>query len=195
MATGFSDPVHDAQQAFRWVLDAMARPAHWSQRPVCTPHLPGLSPAATALALTLVDSDTALHLGRSATDAEADLRRRCGARASDDPSAADFAFVSAAEFPGLDAFATGTDLAPEASTTLILEVDGADEATGLVATGPGLDEPAPLVAVGLPPDFATSWCEQFAHLPRGVDVLLTAGDALCALPRSIRLEPAPCMQP
>lgn len=195
MNAGFADPVHDAQQAFRWILDAMARPAHWSQRPVRPCQLPGLSAAATALALTLLDNDTTLHLGDAAMEAGPDLGRRCGTRRVDDPASADFAFVTAHEFPGLAAFAAGSAIAPEESTTLILEVDGTREATGLVATGPGLAEPAPLHATGLPPDFAACWCEQFARLPRGVDVLLTAGDAICALPRSIRLEPAPCMQP
>lgn len=195
MAAGFTEPVHDAQQAFRWVLDAMARPARWVARPTCPPELPGMSAAATTVALTLVDNDTAVYLGATAKEAAPSLRRRCGARLANEPISADFAFVAASEFPGLDAFATGTDLEPAASTTLILEVTGSLEATGLVATGPGLAEPAPLFAAGLPPDFAAGWCRQFAHLPRGVDVLLTAGACLCALPRSIRLEPAPCMQP
>lgn len=195
MSTGFSDPVHDAQQAFRWILDAMARPAHWAPRPVAPRPLPGLSAAATAVALTLVDNDTSVYLGPSASDAGPDFRRRCGARAVSEPSAAHFAFLASREFTGLDAFAAGTELAPETSTTLILEVDGSDEATGLVATGPGLAEPTPLLAAGLPPDFAACWSAQFVQRPRGVDVLLTAGDTLCALPRSIRLEPAPCMQP
>lgn len=186
-ATHFADPVHDAQQTFRCVLEAMARPARWHVVTAAPAPLPGLSPAATALALTLLDHEVAVWLGPGARASERQLRFSNAVVAVGEPAAADFAFLAADEYPGLAAFAPGRPVAPEQSTTAVIDVRGHTGATGLTCTGPGLAEPTELFCDGLPSAFATDWSRQSRDFPLGVDVLLTAADRVAALPRSVRL--------
>ncbi len=40
---------------------------------------------------------------------------------------------------------------------------------------------------GLPADFIAQWAANHALYPRGVDMVLCAGDRLCALPRSVQI--------
>ena len=45
-------------------------------------------------------------------------------------------------------------------------------------------------AEGLPADFPAQWAVNNAQFPRGVDVVLCAGDRLAALPRTTRISEA-----
>ena len=56
--------------------------------------------------------------------------------------------------------------------------------------GPGLQTSAPLTVTGLPADFAARWAANHAQFPRGVDLILCAGNTLLALPRSLTIEDA-----
>jgi alpha-D-ribose 1-methylphosphonate 5-triphosphate synthase subunit PhnH len=53
--------------------------------------------------------------------------------------------------------------------------------------GPGLEAPAVIAPQGLPADFVAQWEANHRIFPRGVDLLLCAGGAFCALPRSVRI--------
>lgn len=188
--TAFRDPVHDAQRTFRCALEAMARPATWHALPVVPEPLPGLGPGATALALTLLDHEVAAWLSPGARAAGPGLRFACGVTIAQAPEQADFAFASAAELGALSAFAAGSDIAPETSATLVVEVDGHDGDTGLLCSGPGLAAPTPLHCRGLPPAFAAQWHRQAESLPCGVDIFLVADRLLAALPRTVVLQEA-----
>jgi alpha-D-ribose 1-methylphosphonate 5-triphosphate synthase subunit PhnH len=47
-----------------------------------------------------------------------------------------------------------------------------------------------LNADGLPADFATIWQRNHALFPRGIDLILCAGNQLTALPRSVTVREA-----
>ena len=94
---GFNDPVHDAQAVFRYALDAMAHPGLWYELRSMPQVLPGFSPAATALALTLLDHEVGVWLGASARRGVNALSLITGARRVDRPDEADFAFLAANE--------------------------------------------------------------------------------------------------
>jgi alpha-D-ribose 1-methylphosphonate 5-triphosphate synthase subunit PhnH len=96
----------------------------------------------------------------------------------------------AAACPVLSELQNGTDEAPEASATLILQIAALGSGTAYRLTGPGLAEPSILRATGLPDDFVNAWRRNHAQFPRGVDVIVCAGDHLAALPRSVMLEAA-----
>lgn len=178
----FADPVHGAQTCFRAVLDAMSRPGT-----VCsiglglTPPAP-LAQATAAVLLTLVDGETALSLAPYFAPATDWIAFHCGAGLAEPDTAA---FVLAVTLPDLAAVAQGSDDAPQDSATIILQVPSLAGSTRYRLTGPGIETEAILAVDGLPPDFAKRWAANHALFPRGVDLILCAGDRLAALPRSV----------
>jgi alpha-D-ribose 1-methylphosphonate 5-triphosphate synthase subunit PhnH len=181
---GFADPVLDAQADFRAVLEAMSRPGR-VQRIVPPPELPpGLSPAAAAVLLTLVDATTPLRLDAGA-EAEAWVRFHCGCPLVRDGAV--FVLDRGASLRDLEA---GTDEEPQAGATILLELDSIEEAKGWRLTGPGILDVHDLRVAGLAPGFVADWAWNRARFPRGVDAILCAGTRIAALPRSVRVEEA-----
>ena len=181
LSPGFADPVADSQACFRAVLDAMAHPGRvLSVRGVSAPA--PLCDAAAAVLLTLVDHETPLRL-----DPEADAARNWIAF----HTGAGFdgaAFVLALSLPDLTALPTGTDEMPETSATVILQVKALGSGRRFMLEGPGLREPLELRVTGLPDDFVTVWRQNHGLFPRGVDLILCAGQDLAALPRSVAVS-------
>jgi alpha-D-ribose 1-methylphosphonate 5-triphosphate synthase subunit PhnH len=183
---GFADPVAGAQICFRAVLDAMARPGA-----VITVDL-GLHPpaplhaATAAVLLTLTDAETPVWLDGECAAARDWLAFHCGAPAAASPAAA--MFVTARALPDLAALNAGTHDDPETSATVILQVDSLNAGRGLSLQGPGLAAPGTIAVAGLPDNFAAGWAANHALYPRGVDLILCAGDRLAALPRSVRVS-------
>ncbi|MBK1698528.1 phosphonate C-P lyase system protein PhnH [Rhodovibrio salinarum] len=191
---GFADPVHGAQQAFRGLLQAMARPGTLQ---TCGQELApptGLSPAMAAVCLTLADADAPLWLAPAiATEAAVGyLKFHCNAPVLDDVGQAAFVLTDAAGLPALDACAQGLDRYPDRSATLVIEVprleaEGPDAWT---LAGPGIEDTARLATEGLPGDFVDRWRDNGAAFPCGVDLILTHGSRLAALPRTTRITDA-----
>lgn len=183
---GFADPAADAQSCFRAVLDAMSRPGTIvSAGAGLRPPAP-LDPATAAVLLTLADNDTPLWLDLAASAAADWAAFHCGAPRAE--SIGTTAFACALTMPALSSLHPGTDLAPEASATLILQVPALGQGASFRLSGPGLRAPALLRVEGLPGDFAAQWSANHALYPCGVDLVLCAGERLCALPRSVRIE-------
>jgi alpha-D-ribose 1-methylphosphonate 5-triphosphate synthase subunit PhnH len=188
---GFADPVHDAQACFRAVLDAIAHPGCVGLIPAPLAGLPPapLSPAAISIALTLCDIDTPIWLDKASAEAARYLAFHCGAPFANTPDEARFAFIAdAVAMPPLDAFALGSDEYPERSATLVIEVSGLVDGSGMSLRGPGIRDETRLGVAGLPTRF---WAERavLAELfPRGLDVLFVCDNKLAALPRSTRIE-------
>jgi alpha-D-ribose 1-methylphosphonate 5-triphosphate synthase subunit PhnH len=183
---GFADPVHEAQGTFRSVLDAMARPGSLHRiGERLTPPAP-LDPATAAVLLTLADNETPLWLDASAGAARDWLAFHCGATIVTGIEQATFAV--ALRLPDLTALPAGSDEAPEASATLILQVAELGCGRAYRLNGPGLREPAVLAVRGLPAEFVVVWQRNHALYPRGVDIILCAGTTLTALPRSVSVE-------
>jgi alpha-D-ribose 1-methylphosphonate 5-triphosphate synthase subunit PhnH len=185
---GFADPVGDAQATFRAMLDAMARPGrlHDVGRDLTVPA--PLDRATAAVLLTLLDNETPVWLDPVAADARGWLAFHCGAAIVGAPGAA--AFALALSLPKFSEFSCGTHEIPESSTTLILQVAALGIGTLYRLSGPGLRATADLAVTGLPDDFARIWQDNHALYPRGVDLVLCAGTALTALPRSVTIEEA-----
>jgi alpha-D-ribose 1-methylphosphonate 5-triphosphate synthase subunit PhnH len=183
---GFVNPVIEAQTTFRAVLDAMARPGtiHHAGEYLAAP-VP-LDRATAAVLLTLVDHETPLWLDVSATPARDWLAFHCGAALVTEPSAACFAV--ALSLPDLTQFPAGSHEAPEGAATVVLQVSALASGTRYRLSGPGLREPGLLSVCGLPTRFITQWQQNRSLFPRGVDIILCAGTALAALPRSVSIE-------
>lgn len=190
MQAGLADPVLDGQRIFRAVLDAMAHPG----RPVALDPLPPapapLHPATTAVCLTLLDFETPLWLDAAAGTAEtvAHLRFHCGCPLADDPERGRFVVVADPDgMPELDRFDPGTDEHPDRSATVIVQVRAMRAGAGKRLSGPGIQHETRLAVEGLPARFWDALRDNHRRFPRGVDVLLTAGASLAALPRSTRV--------
>ena len=185
LSPGFADPVLDAQASFRAILEAMSRPGRIQRieariappAPLCT--------AAAAALLSLADADTPLWLDAGEVVAEW-LRFHCGAPITPEIGAARFALACGAA-PSLEALDVGTDEDPQLGATLILQVAGLVAGDGWRLTGPGIQHEHRLRVLGAPADFTAAWARNHTLFPRGVDVLLCAGDSIAALPRSVTI--------
>ncbi|MFM7303813.1 MAG: phosphonate C-P lyase system protein PhnH [Alphaproteobacteria bacterium] len=185
LTPGFADPVLDAQASFRAILEAMSRPGRIHRVDArITPPAPLCSAAGAAL-LSLADADTPLWLDAGDTVAEW-LRFHCGAPITPDIGAARFV-VACGAAPSLDALDIGTDEDPQLGATLILQVAGLVAGDGWRLTGPGIQHEHRLRVLGAPADFVAAWVRNQALFPRGIDVLLCAGDSIAALPRSVMI--------
>ncbi len=185
LSPGFADPVQDSQAVFRALMDAMARPGrvHRVAGPEATPA--PLNRATASVLLTLADAETPLWLDEPASAAWDWVIFHCGASRAP-LGAAQFAVALAAvDWATLN---RGTDEEPEQSATLILQVGGLEAGAGLRLSGPGLAGTARLHVDGLPDGFLGWWPTNRRMFPRGVDVILCAGDALTALPRTVTIE-------
>jgi alpha-D-ribose 1-methylphosphonate 5-triphosphate synthase subunit PhnH len=181
---GFADPVADSQACFRAVLDAMARPGRiYLAGAGLQPPAP-LAPATGAVLLTLADIDTPVWLDAAAESTRDWVQFHCGAPVVPADRAA---FAVCLALPPLERFCWGTHDGPEDGATVILQCPSFDAGPRLRLSGPGLREPA-VVRLGLPPDFGARWRAVRAAFPRGVDLMLCAGDHVAALPRSVQVE-------
>lgn len=189
LAAGLADPAHDAQRLFRAVLDAFAHPG----RIVDLPHPPagpgGISPGTTAFLLTLVDRDTPLWLAPPFDLAAVRdfVRFHAGAPVVTERKSATFAVLDHDDV-SLEGFAIGTDIFPDRSATLVIEVPALGAGVARRWRGPGIDGSASVAIGGLGPDLWQAWSDNHALFPCGVDIVFAAGSQLLALPRSIAVE-------
>lgn len=188
LAAGFPDGVHDAQQAFRAVLDALARPG---QIRVIGPALPGvaLGGAMARLLLSLCDDDTPVWWQCDGAGLPHWLRFHVGASVADAPGAASFAAITdLGQGLTLADFAAGTAAAPEFSTTLLIELPSLTDGPMLAWHGPGIQGVQGVGLQGLPVDFWTQWQANHAAFPQGLDIIFTCGERALGLPRTTRVR-------
>lgn len=189
MAPGFTNPVFDSQRMFRHLLEAMSYPGRIVAVGALASAPAPLSPAAAAACLSLVDYETPVWLDAATQPARDWLRFHCGCPVIADPAKARFAVAAdAASLLPLSAFDPGTDEYPDRSTTLIVEVAGLGSDGGLHLTGPGIRDETRLTVDGLPARVWDQWRENRVLFPGGVDLILTCGDRLAALPRTVKVE-------
>jgi alpha-D-ribose 1-methylphosphonate 5-triphosphate synthase subunit PhnH len=191
MRAGFADPVFESQRVFRGVLDAVAEPGRLITLGAAPSAPPPLHPATVAIALALLDLETPVWLDAAAGTAEAvaHLRFHCGCPIVEDPARARFAIIAGpAAMPEIGVFDAGSDEYPDRSATLIVQAEALRAGGGLRLSGPGIATEARLEIAGLPARFREAMRGNHARFPRGVDVLLTAGASLAALPRTTWIE-------
>lgn len=190
LPAGFADKVLAAQSTFRSVMNAMARPGS-VQRVTASVGAPSrLMCGTAAIALTLFDHDTPIWLDpplSATSDVTKWLKFHSGAPVVADPSISSFALISdASALPALDCFSFGTNEYPDRSTTLILQVNSLTQGAEYKLRGPGIDGSAVLRATIAPEDLFERLDINAALFPRGIDVVLVAGDKIVAVPRTTR---------
>jgi alpha-D-ribose 1-methylphosphonate 5-triphosphate synthase subunit PhnH len=190
LAGGLADGVHDSQNTFRALLDAMARPG---QARRLGPALPGvaLGGAMARLLLSLADDETAVWWQYDDAGLAPWLRFHTGAPLADQPQAAAFAVVTdLGQIPLLADFAQGSPTSPEQSTTLLLELPAFEGGVPQAWRGPGIEDVTVVSLAGLSADFWRQCQTNQAGFPQGVDMVLTCGEWAIGLPRSTQVQPA-----
>jgi alpha-D-ribose 1-methylphosphonate 5-triphosphate synthase subunit PhnH len=192
MPRGFADATHDAQAVFRNVLDALSRPGRlqtMQSSDGLQPPAP-LSRGVTALLLTLLDTETSLHLDESLASEAAWMYARFHTGVQQAPlEHADFVASRAANAV-LDGLRLGSDEAPQQGVTLIVEAPSlaTERHASLRLAGPGIEHEQRMGLCGLSLAF---WQQRIAMqrlFPRGVDLLLVCGSQLIGVPRSTLLK-------
>jgi len=177
------DTVHDTRATFRALCDAMSRPG-------TVQHVPG-ERGDHAVAATLVDHEVTVHTPDESLRA---ALAASGRLAAADPTEADV--VHADGVPSWDVrdLDRGSLVEPSDGATVLYRVERVaseqtDGATRLELSGPGVPGTR-CVSVGLPAEEVERLAEAQSTYPRGVDAILTAGNRVVALPRSVTLEVA-----
>jgi alpha-D-ribose 1-methylphosphonate 5-triphosphate synthase subunit PhnH len=188
LAPGLPDGVHDSQQAFRAVLDALARPGQMRH---IGPALPGvaLGGALARLLLSLSDDETSVWWQCADAGLPHWLRFHTGAGLAERPEAASFAvFTDLGQGLALSDFAAGTAAAPEFSSTLLIELPDLTGGPALEWRGPGIATVQRVDLQGLPDGFWAQWQAKHAAFPQGVDIIFTCGECALGLPRTTRVR-------
>lgn len=190
MPAGFADKVVSAQNTFRSVMEAMARPGNVQRITASSGAPAGVMQGAAAIALTLFDHDTPIWLDPSLATSEVSkwLKFHTSAPVVSDPSICSFALIGdAAALPSLSSFSFGSSEYPDRSTTLILQVESLSEGPAFELQGPGIDGAARLQAQIQPRDLFERLAVNAALFPRGIDVVLVHDNSIVAIPRTTRL--------
>ena len=181
---GFTNAATESAVIFRAILNAMARPgvieAVIGSASSISPPDP-LSAAAGAVLLTLADHETPVHLagGHDCAAVREWLAFHTGARFVGRDQAV-FAVGRWDDLALMTGYRIGNAEFPDLSVTLVAECD-ALSTHGVTIRGPGIEHVAELSL----PD-AAFLDFNAARYPLGIDMILTAGDAVAAVPRSTR---------
>ena len=187
---GFSNPVYDSQSVFHALMNAFAKPGTIADIAIDIAPPAPMNPAQGAVALCLADHDTPVLLSKSIkTGLVAQwIAFHSGASLTELTHDARFAFFAMGDVvPDFADFAIGSQEYPDRSTTLVIEVSSLAGGPVLTVTGPGIKTEASLAPEGLPGDFLEQWALNRALFPRGIDVVLTAGNQMVCLPRTTRI--------
>lgn len=191
VAPGFDAPVADAQTCFRAILDAMAHPGRVVRGAPAGFATGALAPALAAACLTLLDPDAPVWLGDGPRRAEIAewIAFHTGAGIVAAPQDAAFAIITdPTAAPPLRAFRWGTDVSPETGATLLIETLRLTPGGRWILRGPGIAAATRLEVEGLAAGFIEERRGMVGAFPRGVDIVLTAGVELAALPRTTTIE-------
>ncbi len=193
---GFQDPVHQSQQTFRTLLQALAYPGKPQHLEPVLAAPPPLSPACAAACLTLLDFETQVWLqplGAESSESQLDnlsvwIQFHTGCPICAEPQKADFGILLDVErIPSLSQFNPGSATDPEHSTTLLIQVPSIAEGDVLMLEGPGI---APEYPCRLQLPSATLnevLVTRDASFPQGIDIFLLTNRDVVGLPRTTKI--------
>ncbi len=190
LTTAFSAPVHDAQHSFRRLLKAMSEPGMIVSLHQLPHGWPPFGQATTSVLLTLADHDSPVWLNaRMSNDfVRQNLRLHTHAPSTDDLASALFAVADETlTSMQLNLLSQGSAVVPETSATLIMQVSSLSGGRMLRLTGAGIHEER-MVAPQLPECVIHELTERPHPFPLGIDLILTCGDRLLAIPRATHVE-------
>ena len=180
---GFADPVFDAQAVFVSILGAMSRPGRIVDlMSRCCPPAP-LSLAQGSFLACLADGDTPIHVEGATSELENWIAFQTGAFLVP-KDIAHFAVLKHFDQRAMETLSLGTLIYPDRSATVLVEADGFETGERFRLEGPGIDGTQKIEIAGLGADFIETRRRNRALSPCGLDLVLTCGSRLLALPRS-----------
>ncbi len=188
----FADPVLGSQRVFRAVMSAMSEPGRVHRLGESIGAPASLSPTSARLLLTLADYETPVWFAPSfGADAAAYIRFHCSAPITGVVTEARFAVIDGAlSEPSMALFDAGEDRYPDRSATVIVQCADLTGGSIVQLEGPGIETDCLIAPRGLRDGFWDEVAANHARYPLGIDLILVAGDALLALPRTTRATPA-----
>ena len=190
LETAFTLPVQDAQHSFRRLLKAMSEPGVIVALHQLKHGWQPLNVATTSVLLTLADNDTPVWLSHALHNdiVSQSLRFHTNAPLVEQPQQATFAVSSdTISSEQLNALCEGSAVAPETSATLIVQVSSLSGGRMLRLTGAGIAEER-MITPQLPNCILHELTERPHPFPLGVDLILTCGERLLAIPRTTHVE-------
>jgi len=188
--TTMNNNVQDAQHSCRRLLKAMSEPGVIVALHQLKHGWQPLNLATTSVLLTLADKDTLVWLSNPLHNdfVIQNLRLHTRATLAEQPQLATLTLadetLSAVELDALFA-AAAAQLATR--ITLIVQVSGLSGGRMLRLTGPGIHEER-MIAPQLPHCIVHALADRLHAIPLGIDLLLTHGERLLALPRDTHIE-------
>lgn len=190
LETAFTLPVQDAQHSFRRLLKAMSEPGAIVALHQLKHGWQPLNVATTSVLLTLADNDTPVWISTALQNdiVSQSLRFHTNAPLVEQPQQATFAVASdTISSEQLNTLCEGSAVAPETSATLIVQVSSLSGGRMLRLTGAGIAEER-MIAPQLPSCILHELTERPHPFPLGVDLILTCGERLLAIPRTTHVE-------
>ena len=185
--SGFQDLIHDSQNTFRVLLNALSRPGTINKITVELTLPAGLNIACAAACLTLLDLETKVWLQPKLNEEVKNwLLFHTGCRFSEDTTQVDFAVIwDINNMPPLCQFKQGTPVYPEDSTTLLITVGAFHESPlqQQKLTGAGINQQITM-PINLSDSFWQQWQQNHNSYPLGVDIYLFSDNNIIGLPRT-----------
>lgn len=188
---GFENLTRDSQQTFRALLTALSEPGR-AQEIVVPMTPPGeLNAGCAAACLSLIDFETVVWLQPTQSSEVRDwLRFHTGCQFTEDERQADFAVINDPVDLVIKDFCWGSAETPEASTTLLIQVDFQEGSAAIGSrmqlSGPGILR-SRTVTWDLPAIFWQQWQGNYNAYPRGVDCFLFDQRRVLGLPRTVQI--------
>ncbi|CAI1049719.1 phosphonate C-P lyase system protein PhnH [Serratia quinivorans] len=189
LLTGFAQPIEQSQQAFRLILKALSEPGHIVTLPD-SPAWGALNAASTAALLTLADQETPIQLSLALESEQVltNIRFHSGAPLANNSEEVCFAlFDTQLQAADLQALPHGSEISPEFSVTVVVQLDSLEQGTPLRLSGPGIEHQR-VISPSLPQALLDYLINRPQRFPLGLDFLLTCGERLLALPRTTHVE-------
>ncbi len=175
---------------FRLIMEAMSRPGKVMNFDEIHESTGTMNAGSSMVAMTLCDHETPVWLDDELSTKEVKefVRFNCSSPITTDPGGIQFGFFSKPPSnEELERFPLGTPAYPDRSATLVIQIDGLSEGSGVVLGGPGIKTIHKLNANGLEKSFWNWWQQNNMRFPLGIDVILTTDTSIAALPRTVHV--------
>lgn len=189
LLAGFDQPIEQSQQAFRLILKALSEPG---QKVTLQggPAWGALDKASTAVLLTLADRETPLQLSAALKSEQVltNIRFHTGASLATSNAEIGLALFDAQlQAADLLALPHGSEISPELGATVVVQIAALEGGPRLRLSGPGIEKSRE-ISPQLPNALRSYLFERPQRFPLGLDIVLTCGERLLAIPRTTRVE-------